>query len=82
MTNTSRKTLTVRLPVELYNASAHLARKRKVSLNALVEQGLQTLGQQEAEKALWDEFTLLGGDEEASAVGFAELAQSEVAADD
>lgn len=41
------KALTVRLPSGLYRASADAARRRNVSLNALIRDGLATLLKEE-----------------------------------
>lgn len=74
----NRKTITVRLPSDLYRMSARLAKKRKVSMNALVAEGLTSLHAREAQKMLWDEYTLLGEDVTDTDVSYTIHAQSEV----
>ena len=69
--------LTVRLPVDLYEAASDIARKRTQSLNALVQEGLKAMIRHE-EQALYDEYTLLGQDEEECDVEYAIYAQAEV----
>jgi hypothetical protein len=61
------QSLTVRLPAELYAASTVIAQKR-----------LSLLVREEAQKSLYDAFSLVGEDEEESSVAFAHEAQAEV----
>lgn len=72
------KTLTVRLPLELYQASSEVANQRRISLNALVQEGLNTILQAENYTRLYEAFGQLGEDAEESDVEFAAHAQWEV----
>lgn len=76
---TATKALTVRMPTGLYEASAAMAKRRKVSLNALVQQGLSGLLKTEEYARLYEAFGELGEDTEESDVEFAAHAQWEVA---
>lgn len=72
------KSFTVRLPVELYEASTAIAQERRVSMNALIQERLATLVHEEEQKQLYDAFSLVAEDEEEMSVAFAEEAQAEV----
>jgi len=72
------KALTVRLPSGLYQAGADAARRRNVSLNALIRDGLTALLKEEEYARLYDAFGELGEDAEGSDVEFAIAAQREV----
>ncbi|WP_309712470.1 hypothetical protein [Armatimonas sp.] len=72
------QSFTVRLPVELYEASTAIALERRVSMNALVQERLAVLVREEEQKSLYDAFSLVGEDEEESSVAFAHEAQAEV----
>ena len=72
------KTLTIRLPLGVYQRAAQLAEVRGQSLNRLFQDGLQLLDAQEKEKRLFDDFSAIaaaGSDE--SDVAFALPAQTE-----
>lgn len=71
------KSLTVRLPLALYEAGGALAQRRRTSMNALLQEGLVNLIRESEQKALYDAFTLVGDDEETD-LSFAEAAQAEV----
>ncbi len=71
-------TISVRLPEDLYRASRQLAKRRGLSLNALVREGLATVLKSEEEKRFFDSFTLLGQDLEGCDVEYALPAQGEV----
>ena len=73
-----REQVTARVSGALLRSSREIARKRGVSLNALVQEGLTMIVNKEREKALYDSFTLLGQDTQGSSVEFAFDAQSEV----
>lgn len=76
------KTLTVRLPISVYERAADLAKSRRQSLNRLVQEGLQVIEMQERERLLYEDFTAIAeaaGDE--VEVDFALLAQNEVLKD-
>ncbi|NLT72377.1 MAG: hypothetical protein GXX91_17015 [Verrucomicrobiaceae bacterium] len=51
------KTLTVRLPISIYERAAGLAKARGRSMNRLVQDALRLLDSQESEKRLFDDFT-------------------------
>ena len=72
------KTLTVRLPLDLYESSRQIARRRRVSLNALVHQGLAEIAKDEEYARLYEAFGELGEDAEGCDVEFAVPAQWEV----
>jgi HicB family len=72
------QSFTVRLPVELYEASTAIAQERRVSMNALVQERLAVLVREEEQKRLYDAFSLIAEDEEEMSVAFAEAAQAEV----
>jgi hypothetical protein len=72
------KTLTLRLPLGLYERASHLAVTRGQSLNRLFQDGLQLLDAQDRDQRLFDDFTAIAdalGDE--SDIGFAFPAQTE-----
>jgi hypothetical protein len=72
------KTLTIRLPLGVYERAAQLAEARGQSLNRLVQDGLQLLESQDQERRLFDDFSAIadaGSDE--SDVAFAFTAQTE-----
>lgn len=73
------KTLTVRLPISIYERAAGLAKARGRSMNRLVQDALRLLDSQESEKRLFDDFTRIaeadGGETD---VGFALEAQAEI----
>jgi hypothetical protein len=75
---TTTKTLTVRLPLDLYQASSEVAKRRHISLNALVQEGLNAVMQAEDYTRLYEAFGQLGDDAEESDVEFAAHAQWEV----
>jgi hypothetical protein len=79
---TITRALTVRLPIELYEASSEIAHRRQISLNALVQEALATIRAAEEEARLYDEFSLLGEDPEEASVEFAIHAQYEVVSRD
>ena len=72
------KTLTIRLPLGLYERASHLAVTRGQSLNRLFQDGLQLLDSQDRDQRLFDDFTVIAeaqGDE--SDVDYAFAAQTE-----
>jgi len=72
------KTLTIRLPLNVYEKASQLAEARGQSLNRLFQDGLQLLDPQDKEKRLFDDFSAIadaGSDE--SDVSFAFTAQTE-----
>jgi hypothetical protein len=69
---------TVRLPRKLYRASSAAAKRRKVSLNRLVQESLAAAIRAEDDRRLYEEFTLLGQDKELTDVEYAFEAEQEV----
>ena len=74
------KTFTVRLDDDLYQQVLAVARRRQLSLNALVRQGLEAIAKEEEEAKLYEAFGLLGSDVAESDVEFALDSQREVVA--
>lgn len=72
------KTLTVRLPLSIYEMATHLAEARGQSLNRLFQEGLQLLESHDRQQRLFDDFTTIAdtADDEAD-VTFAFTAQAE-----
>ena len=72
------KTLTLRLPLGIYERASRLAEARGQSLNRLFQDGLQLLDSQDREKRLFDDFSAIadaGGEQ--TDVDFALAAQTE-----
>jgi predicted transcriptional regulator len=72
------KTLTVRLPLELYERVVETAERRDSSLNATVQEALHLLTQQDQQARLYEAFSLLGEDAAEADVEFAFEAQRQV----
>ena len=64
------KTITVRLPASVHEAGREVAKRRRMSLNRLVEQSLRATLQEDEQKRLYDAFTLVAGDPEETDVEF------------
>ena len=75
---TTSKTLTIRLDTRLYGAAQNAARKREMSLNALVQQSIVSLIRQDDELVRFDEYTSIGNDADLVDVAYATHAQAEV----
>lgn len=75
---TKAKAMTIRLPQALYRAGREMAKRRRVSLNQLVQESLQETIDEEKKQQLYHEFTLLGQDTAECDVEFAFEAQREV----
>ena len=73
-----KKSMTIRLPIDLYESSSEVAKRRETSLNALIQEGLNALLKKEEYTLLYDAFGQLGKDEAESNVEFASHAQWEV----
>ena len=72
------KTLTLRLPLGVYERANRLATSRGQSLNRLFQDGLQLLDSQDRERCLFDDFRAIAealGDD--SSIDFAFAAQTE-----
>ncbi len=72
------KTLTLRLSPELYSAAQAVARRRAMSLNALLQQSLALLLRAEEERQRFEEYSQLGQHPETCEVEYAIHAQAEV----
>lgn len=77
-TKAKTKTLTVRLPLDLYQAGSEIAKRRQISLNALIQEGLTAMMKAEEYTRLYEAFGQLGEEAEESDVEFASHAQWEV----
>ncbi len=58
----TRKTLTVRLPIALYDSVRRLAARRKTSLNAAVEQALMQAARTARQSELYEAFGEVAND--------------------
>ena len=74
----SARAITLRLPLHLHTAVAQAARRRHQSINALIQQNLETLVRAEEEQARYDAYTLLGQDADECDAEYAIHAQAEV----
>jgi predicted transcriptional regulator len=74
----STKAFTVRLPADLYHTSSELARRRQVSLNALIQEALAAILKAEEVARLYEAFGELGEDAEEASVEYALPAQWEI----
>ena len=72
---TSAKTLTIRLPLDLYQAISAVAKQRHISFKALVQESLATILRDEEDARLYEAFGQLGADAEEADVEFATAAQ-------
>src|SRR5438552_16737111 len=72
------KSLTVRLAPTVYEESIKVARRRRLSLNALIQESLRRAIAEERALEMFDAATILGSDPEESDVEFALAAQAEV----
>lgn len=72
------KSLTLRIPAELYKESRVIAEERRISFNSLVQECLQSMVKAEEDKVLYAAFGLVGGDGDETNVNFALPAQQEV----
>lgn len=80
--STATKTLTLQMPVDLYRVTAKTAKKRRMSLNSFILEGLEAKRQQEQAKTLFDSFTKLGKHAAECDVEYAVQAQREVVGHD
>jgi hypothetical protein len=72
------KPLTIRLPKDLYDRVAHSAASSNESINSFLIEGAVLRLREVEQRALYDAFTLLGGDRDEADVDFAAEAQSQV----
>ena len=73
-----QQAVTVRLPKDLYQATATIAKADKKSFNALVQESLARTVRERRYVELYDAFTVAAEDEEEMSVEYAFAAQSEV----
>ncbi len=78
---TPKKAMTVRLPLDLYRAAAHIAKRRRISISGLVQQSLRDSLEHEKRRQLYEAFSQLAEDRHESDVDFAFDAQAEVVRD-
>lgn len=72
------RTVTLRLPKDLYDKTAQLALQQNKSLNALLQEGVQRLLKEHAERELSAGFDLLAEHPDECNVEYAMYAQAEV----
>lgn len=72
------RSVTIRLPENIYRESVKAAKAKNVSFNSLTQEGLLKILREQREKDLYDAFTLVGQDSEESDVEYAIHAQAEV----
>jgi predicted transcriptional regulator len=72
------RALTIRLPPDLYDSVARLARQRKQSLNSLLHDSLAAMVRSAEDRELYEAFERFGPDADAD-VSYAFAAQAEVA---
>ncbi len=80
MRNNKAKPLTVRLPGEVYGAASEVAKRRRVSMNRLIQESLQAALRQDEQARLYEAFGVVGADAAESDVEFAFDTQREVVA--
>ena len=73
------KRLTVRLSPDLYEAAANLSKKRRLSLNALVQESLARAVKEAEDQEMYEAAELLGQFPSECGVEYAHAAQAEVA---
>lgn len=71
------KVVTLRLAPAEYRRASALARRRRLSLNRLFRESLQLMEQQEREKELFDDFSLIAEKASETDVEFALIPQTE-----
>ena len=75
---TATRALTVRVPIALYQQGTALAKRRHLSMNALIQQALGALIKEEESRKLYEAFGRLGDDVDETDVEFAAQAQWEM----
>lgn len=76
--NAGMKTLTVRIPIELYQVSAESAKRRRTSLNSFILESLEAKRKETEFQQLAEGFSKLAEHPEEYAVEYAIHAQAEV----
>ncbi len=72
------KSITLRLPPELYASGRQIAQERRVSLNALLQESLAETVRVQRQRKLFDDFTQLGEDADDCDVEYAFPAAAEI----
>lgn len=72
------KSMTLRLPPDLYASGQRIAQERRMSLNALLQESLAATVRAEQQRKLFEGFTLLGDNTDACDVEYAFPAAAEV----
>ena len=78
MTANSMRQITLRLPEPLYLQARQLAQTRRVSINRLAQEGLETLAQQALVREMKAAYEVLAADSEETNVAIYLAAQREV----
>ncbi len=78
MTADSMRQITLRLPEPLYLQARQLAQTRRVSINKLAQEGLETLAQQALVREMQAAYEVLAADPEETNVAIYLAAQREV----
>lgn len=73
-----KKALTVRIPMDMYEASSEVARRRQVSMSELVQESLQETLAAEKERFVYDMFSEIAEDLGECDVSYADAARWEV----
>ena len=76
--HSTTQSVTVRLPRPLYARATDLAKERRVSLNAFVQQGVEEAVRLAEERERYDAYSMLGEDAAECDVEYAIHAQAEV----
>jgi hypothetical protein len=72
------KSLTLRIEQNIYDKTKHLALKEKCSVNSLIEQLIIEKLKEKEKQTLFEEFSIVGLDQEISDVEYSIQAQKEV----
>ncbi len=76
-----KKAMTVRLPLDLYRATARMAKRRGISMSGFVQQSLRDALAHEERRQLYEAFGRVAGSTDETDVEFAFDAQAEVVRD-
>ena len=70
--------LSLRVPSDMFQESSRIAQQWEISFNALVQEALQRVIDEERKREMYEAATLLGMDSELTDVDYARHAQAEV----
>jgi predicted transcriptional regulator len=73
-----KKAFTIRIPMDMYEATSEIARKRQVSVSELVQDSLRAALEVAEEQALYEAFSELGTHPEECDVSYALEVQRQV----